>query len=114
MGNFNPVDTYREPEKCLLVLLSRTQAGPGRAGKQEQGGNSQQRTSLLVPLCIKVVKAFINVPMLECALLTLRASSHKQPVQEQDALVLALLLFLLRSLVPVLRIGLFLSFCVGG
>ena len=35
-SNFLSGHMYREPAKGLQILLSRTQAGPGRAVKQEQ------------------------------------------------------------------------------
>ena len=47
------VGKYRDRQKCMQILLSRTQAGPGRTGKQEQEqiNFSQPRTNTLADLC---------------------------------------------------------------
>ena len=40
-GNGRKAEKYRAEKKSLQILLSRTQAGPGRAVKQQQEENSQ-------------------------------------------------------------------------
>ena len=51
--NFDLFSTYRGANKGLNVLLSRTQAGPGRTFKQEQEDISRNHIPrLYFPLCI--------------------------------------------------------------
>ena len=47
---------YRDRLKSVQILLSRTQAGPGRKVKQAQAGRnfSLSRTSLVADLCIVI------------------------------------------------------------